>query len=844
MATANNDHRPSAFSLDDLLASEIGEHSNHNVNSPSAKLPLCEALDRIQNGHYAPLLKPVKAALERYGYPSDEYDKFKSRLPVLTFSGICKRERGRKSRTTKPIPCLLLDIDHLPSRQLAVSYRDAATLVPHTVASFLSPSEHGIKIVVSLDCAPPAGDKEAHYLAFAAAEHVYRESLRVEIDQSGKDPARFCYVSHDPDLRRGQGEPLPWRNYNLSSNRTSQPRGPQRVASGGCFAGSTEDDFNLDADALLWVPCPRETGNGSAYNEWLDMVTIQKALSFTPEQVAEWCAGGKAKSCGRVAEILERWDGLNGDDPGLARNRLRNRAHENGWPVQAVRHRQSNENYGKPSRLSPALYQFGSTSPRQDPPDIIMPELNPQPAYPVPPELMRHHAGIHELSGASATATAVSMLSSLALLASEDYDVAWPPATGSVTPIGIFALHLAESGARKTSVWALSFGGHNAADAQIKKEWKKAQEAYQAWSGMSKDERRQFAEDPPGRPKKYWPKALRRDTTPQALVQRFSGGRRTQGLVNGEAGSVISAGTWAMGRENRIKTLADYCELFSTGSLDLDRVRDDVEIGIQDVRLSLAWAVQPKIGRSFIASADAANGFSARTLLSADDRLPDYRGTKYTWEPDDSARKATESFIRLTAGVREGQDSEYEDDGKGKREVISIEPRAEELICTAGEAAYQDAQNNDDLTDHEKSFLVRVGEHAARIAAVLAAYRGYKWDGRGNPVVIESDAQAALEVVRWHYNELRRQTDAARAVEDTNAANWVRKNLSKCVLNDRYKSKYENARRVNHWLGSEASGDAKHLRADPEARERVIQILESHGYIRAVARGAWEVNSS
>ena len=299
-----------------------------------------------------------------------------------------------------------------------------------------------------------------------------------------------------------------------------------------------------------------------------------------------------------------------------------------------------------------------------------------------------------------------------------------------------------------------------------------------------------------------------------------------------------------MGRENRVKTLSDLCEIYSSGAVDLDRVRDDIEISVAEIRLTIAWAVQPDIGLPFITSSDSGNGFAARTLLSVDDDLPDYLGTRFDWKDGESARDAAADWDRLIIKVRERQDSQFAGEDNARRTVIQIAPEAERAIVVAGASAHDSAQKNKNLSSHEASFLVRVGEQIARVAGVIAAYRVYKNEDeqQPSPVIMPLDVTAAQELVQWHYDELLRQADVSRATEDAKAAQWVVGNLDRCVSDPRYQSAHDGAYRVNHWLGSAAAGPAKHVRSDPEAKARVMELLESHGYVEMVNRGAYRVN--
>lgn len=70
----------------------------------------------------------------------------------------------------------------------------------HTFASFVSPSGNGFKILVKID-----PQKVNHRGQFLALEKYFNELLSpYEVDQSGKDLARVCYESYDPDTFKNE----------------------------------------------------------------------------------------------------------------------------------------------------------------------------------------------------------------------------------------------------------------------------------------------------------------------------------------------------------------------------------------------------------------------------------------------------------------------------------------------------------------------------------------------------------------------------------------------------------------------------------------------------------------
>lgn len=122
--------------------------------------------------------------------------KEKANLPAVTFSGRFDH-RKKDDPGFRHSGCIVMDLDHLPDIEEA---RRRIEADPHTAFCFRSPSGDGLKAgyLVSGEIS----DDEGHKRAFAViAEHL-KEAHGLEIDPSGKDISRLCYLSLDPDLYR------------------------------------------------------------------------------------------------------------------------------------------------------------------------------------------------------------------------------------------------------------------------------------------------------------------------------------------------------------------------------------------------------------------------------------------------------------------------------------------------------------------------------------------------------------------------------------------------------------------------------------------------------------------
>jgi len=122
----------------------------------------------------------------------DSYDKVKKSLPGVTFAGTF--QGGRKSsRVNAYSKLVILDLDHIDADVKEVKQK--AVNDSHTLATFVSPSNKGLKVLVHV-----SSEVEDHEFAFRQVAEYYEQLLGISVDTSGKDLARLCFLSYDPDL--------------------------------------------------------------------------------------------------------------------------------------------------------------------------------------------------------------------------------------------------------------------------------------------------------------------------------------------------------------------------------------------------------------------------------------------------------------------------------------------------------------------------------------------------------------------------------------------------------------------------------------------------------------------
>jgi hypothetical protein len=157
---------------------------------------LISILSDIKNGKYRELITPLSILYKEEKY--DLYKKKKSTLPVVIFGGIF--ENGRKLENLKTYNSLLvLDIDKLNQEELKKTKE--ILLNDEYVFSFWdSPSKAGIKGLIYLRYDFQDNDYSLfHKSAFSQIKEHFKKK-DIELDDSGKDIPRLCFVSNDKDL--------------------------------------------------------------------------------------------------------------------------------------------------------------------------------------------------------------------------------------------------------------------------------------------------------------------------------------------------------------------------------------------------------------------------------------------------------------------------------------------------------------------------------------------------------------------------------------------------------------------------------------------------------------------
>ena len=475
------------------------------------------------------------------------------------------------------------------------------------------------------------------------------------------------------------------------------------------------------------------------------------------------------------------------------------------------------------------------------PPIPIVHKPQALPAIPVPLQLSAYVNAVVELSGCSLATAHCVIMGSINLAIANDLDV--ESLAPDVHPSSLFLMTSARTGWRKSSAFGLAFRAHREADDAIHSRWEEARKAKKA-SKPSAESTSSSAEpvsflpadlvdsEPADRPKEVSPIALRDDTTAEAMMLNLAQGRRTQSLASAEAGVLL--GGWSFGKAQAGQTLSKLSALWSGETVDYERVTGRVSIRVGDVRLTSCLLSQPSFVTENLLSEAAVNGFSARTLISRDINRP--TPMTFEWPAGTSARFYVNRLNELITRVRQGQDvgAEYADTIPSTPTAMRPTPEAKAAL----REFLSECQSAADLDpgEHELGFLERAAEQGGRYAATVAAFRSLDAGEPFGETYSETDVKDAVEVIRWFAKSLASFSEDAADTRLVRAANWAAGRLKEWAM------KYDGKVPLLSCLGNFAAGDGKFLKNDPDAKRRVIALLEEYDHVTALGRGSYKVN--
>ena len=158
---------------------------------PHKSISLLDAYNYIV-GEYAKQrtekLRGIKEPKQARQYKASTFD-------YCTFSGMFQTRNDKALISHSGLLCI--DFDHLQSVDL-LRKQLLQDEYFETQLLFVSPSGDGIKWIISIS--PPMGDLGgfSHSNYFAAVANYILQTYGIEVDKSGRDISRACFLPHDP----------------------------------------------------------------------------------------------------------------------------------------------------------------------------------------------------------------------------------------------------------------------------------------------------------------------------------------------------------------------------------------------------------------------------------------------------------------------------------------------------------------------------------------------------------------------------------------------------------------------------------------------------------------------
>jgi hypothetical protein len=159
-----------------------------NFDKYLGDFPLGNIINGIREGKWSQEIAVVRDKKSR----GEDFDGFKAKLPAFTPCATFTSER-KAGKFIEYNKLVILDLDEVDVNvEILTGLHKKAIECEYTYGCFISPGGKGLKILVRVD-----SEAEVHKAAFEQVKKHYEALLGVQIDPSGKDLSRLCFVSED-----------------------------------------------------------------------------------------------------------------------------------------------------------------------------------------------------------------------------------------------------------------------------------------------------------------------------------------------------------------------------------------------------------------------------------------------------------------------------------------------------------------------------------------------------------------------------------------------------------------------------------------------------------------------
>lgn len=185
----------------DILNLKISFQENTWTNVSAIEPTIKSILEEIQSDKYKQQVTDLRTNLNKGN--TDYYNDNKKRLPAVTFSATFNTSRTREN-VKHYNSLIVIDIDKLEEDQIANCY-DILLKDEYVFSFWRSPSNSGFKGLVQLEFADITHEIDLdtkHKSAFKKLSTYFQNIYGIELDKSGSDVSRLCFLSYDKQLVR------------------------------------------------------------------------------------------------------------------------------------------------------------------------------------------------------------------------------------------------------------------------------------------------------------------------------------------------------------------------------------------------------------------------------------------------------------------------------------------------------------------------------------------------------------------------------------------------------------------------------------------------------------------
>lgn len=387
----------------------------------------------------------------------------------------------------------------------------------------------------------------------------------------------------------------------------------------------------------------------------------------------------------------------------------------------------------------------------------IIADGRPFPIDYLPPILKKAVVGIAALTQVPQELAVQSVLGAAALACQPLADVTTP--SGQITPLSLFVVSLARSGARKTSADDLAMEPFTVREGELRADYDMLRDAFDKAAALWEAERKAImGGKKPRDQRKYdldqmarkpepplMPELTIADTTIEGLLKRWSQMQGSLGLFTDEGGAFI--GGYSMRGEGKLSGGATLSKIWDGKPIRRMRAGDETAMPpLYGRRLSAHLMIQPDVAIEFLTNDTLeGQGFHSRVLLAMP---PDLIGTRLFRKPDSQALVHMSAYnAHMLELLRKPWPLAEHSQNELRPRVLAMEEDAKKAWII-----HYDEIEKQSGKDGRFAPLVGFGSKAGSITARIAAIFTLIEDADA-PKVTALSMINAIEVMRWYLDE-------------------------------------------------------------------------------------------